>query len=465
MTLKNVLVGDVWICSGRSNMEMGIGNVYNAQAEIAHADYPNIRLFTVPKKVATEPESLVSAAWQVCTPQSIANGGWNGFSAVAYFFGRELYEKTHIPIGLIYTSWGGTIAEAWTSHDALDKLADFKPALAQFDDMAKMQKQGNADYGQQLAAWYRKNDPGSKTETGWAEPSTDTTGWKTMKLPSAWELAGLPDYDGIVWFRREVNLPEDWAGKEAVLHLGPIDDNDTTWVNGTKVGATEGYLADRNYKVPANLLKAGKNVIAVRVLDTGGAGGLDGKPEQMRLELSGDAAASPISLAGDWMYKDSLPLAKAPPVPMPIANNPNVTTVLYNGMIAPLLPFAIKGAIWYQGELNAGRAYQYRALLPVMIRDWRSRFGVGEFPFFIVQLANFTPVLPESGDCDWAELREAQSMTAQEVGNSGIAVTTDIGDVGDIHPKNKQDVGKRLAMRSRRSTGRRSSMPGRHILQ
>jgi sialate O-acetylesterase len=276
--LDNILVGDVWICSGQSNMEFGLGNANNAKDEIAGANFPQIRLYTVQKTVAFTPldslarnESQLFGEWSVCDPHTVATGGWNGFSAVGYFFGRELNQQLDVPIGLIHTSWGGTIAEAWTSAPGLKPLKDFDGAL----DQVEKASQGQAQ------------------------------------------------------------------------------------------------------------------------LDKG---------------------------------------------------NPNMSTVLYNGMIAPLIPYGIKGAIWYQGESNAGRAYQYRHLLPAMIGDWRTHWGEGDFPFYIVQLANWQALQKEPGDDAWAELREAQSMTAKDVPHAGIAVTIDIGDAGDIHPKDKQDVGKRLAL-------------------
>lgn len=228
-----------------------------------------------------------------------------------------------------------------------------------------------------------------------------------------------------------------------MLNLGPIDDNDTTWINGTQVGATASYNADRKYNVPANVLKAGKNVIAVRVFDGQGAGGINGKPDQLTLVPEGGAA---VSLAGEWKYKVGVALTSAAAYPAALTDNPNVATVLYNGMIAPLVPFGIKGAIWYQGESNTGRDEQYRRLLPTMINDWRSRFGVGAFPFYIVQLANFMAQDTEPKDDAWPRLREAQYLTTKTVPNTGISNTIDIGDAGDIHPKNKQDVGKRLAL-------------------
>jgi len=273
------------------------------------------------------------------------------------------------------------------------------------------------------------------------------TSWKTVNMPQPFEQAGLPDFDGLVWFRRNFEVPADWSGQNLKLSLGPIDDMDTTFINGVKVGQMNRYDLNRVYQVPAGLLKAGNNSIAVRVLDTGGVGGFTGKAEQMSLSASGVSDAKPLSLAGSWQMRDAAPLSKLPAPPsVPDANNPNVVTVLYNGMIAPLLPYAIKGAIWYQGESNAGRAEQYRRLLPTMIRDWRARFSLGDFPFYIVQLAAFQPTQPEPRDNDWAELREAQSLTARTVPDCGLAVAIDIGEANDIHPKNKAEVGRRLAL-------------------
>ena len=439
--LENVMFGDVWICSGQSNMQFGVANGNNAAAEIASANYPNIRLITVPDVPAFAPVDTFDGKWDVCTPDTVSHAvGWGGFSAVGYFFGRTLNKELNVPIGLIHTSWGGTIAEAWVSGDALKaKMPDFVPAVRQVEGQAGASKQ--TDYNQAVSDWFTKNDAG--TAGNYAAETFDASAWKTMKLPTAWEQAGLPDYDGVVWFRKEVTLAESAAGKEAVLHLGPIDDNDTTYVNGVKVGATNGYQTERNYKIPANTLKAGKNVLAVRVMDTGGNGGIYGKQEQMSLDVSGESA---MPLSGDWQYQDTANLKTAPAYPMQTNANPNVATVLYNGMIAPLVPFGIKGAIWYQGESNAGRDEQYRRLLPTLITDWRGKFGVGEFPFYIVQLANYMAQDAEPKDDAWPRLREAQYLTAKNTPNVGMSVTIDIGDAGDIHPKDKQDVGKRLAL-------------------
>jgi sialate O-acetylesterase len=441
IVIQDVLIGDVWICSGQSNMEWGMWGVNNSPQEIAAADHPKLRLFTVPKRIATRPEEVPGGQWAVCSPQTVG-----GFSAVGYFFGRDLQEALDIPIGLIHTSWGGTVAEAWTSAEALETMEDFKPAVAQFRQSAAAIESGNDKYEEQLAQWWRENDPGSAAGKTWADPALDAANWKTMKLPAGWEQAGLADFDGVVWFRTELDLPASAAGKDATLSLGPIDDIDTTWVNGVQVGSMTVWNQPRVYKVPGTALKAGRNVVAVRVLDTGGGGGLFGQADQLKLEPNG---GQPISLAGTWRYKVGVPLASTKPAPQQLDNNPNVTTVLYNGMIAPLVPFAIKGAIWYQGESNAGRSAQYRTLLPTMIRDWRARFGVGDFTFLVVQLANFMGVQQQPVEAGWAELREAQLLTALNDPNCELAVAIDIGEANDIHPKNKQDVGARLALAAR----------------
>ena len=441
VTVNDVLVGDVWLCSGQSNMEMGIG-ACNATTDIAQADFPQIRLLTVPRLIATSPVDTLQCQWLPCSPETVLKGLWGGFSAAGFFFGRELYQQLKVPIGLIHSSWGGTVAEAWTSTEGLRPLADFDDRLKAVGAQAADKP---VDYAAEYEDWCQRNDPGTKQ--GWSKAECDTSGWKTVTMPQPFEQAGLPDFDGIVWFRRTFEVPAEWAGKKLTLGLGPVDDIDTTWVNGVKVGQMNRYDLNRVYNIPAEVAKSGANVISVRVLDTGGAGGLTGKPEQMFIRPAGAAQDSAQSLAGSWQMRDSIPLAKLPAPPVvPDANNPNVVTVLYNGMIAPLLPYAIKGAIWYQGESNAGRAQQYRKLLPAMIRDWRAHFGVGDFPFYIVQLAAFQPVAPEPRDSEWAELREAQALTAKDTPHCGLAVAIDIGDAGDIHPKNKAEVGRRLAL-------------------
>lgn len=454
VTLRNILVGDVWLCSGQSNMEFGVGNLVNAKEEIAHAGHPNIRLFTVARAVSPSPLALPVGQWQVCGPKTITAGQWNGFSAVAYFFGRELEKDLHVPIGLIHSSWGGTPAEAWTSGEALAPLPDFAPVVTAMQQA----RQDPNGFGKTTDAWYAKHDPGSAVGgvagKTWADPDLSTTDWKAIAEPVSFQQSGIPELAGtndVVWLRREFDLPAAWAGKDLTLHLGPVDDRDTTYVNGTPVGGLNDYAAPRDYKVPAALLKPGRNVLAVRVLDTGGAndtGGLTGKAEALRVEAVGDATPA-VPLAGPWLVKVGAPIPADDPAPVVPGSDQNAPTTLYNGMVSPLVPFGLKGAIWYQGESNAGRGKQYQTLLPALIGDWRKRFGAGDFPFLVVQLANYDPDLvhhTQPGESGWAEVREAQLLTAQHVPKVGIAVTDDIGEAGDIHPKNKQDVGHRLAL-------------------
>ena len=445
ITLEDVLVGEVWICSGQSNMEMGVAHVDRAEEAIGEASFPGIRLFTVDKATSLSPRDRWDndPSWVACSPETLAQGGWGGFSATAYFFGRALHQSLGIPIGLIHASWGGTLCEAWTSAEGLRELPDFAPAVESVQRLAEEMETGRFNFEGQMQDWWQQNDPGDRQRGNWANPDIDTSQWTTMDVPGHWEKAGLEGFDGIVWFRKVITLPDDWQGENLILHLGPIDDADTTFVNGMEVGTTDFWMAGRTYPIQANWFKAGMNTVSVRVLDTGGDGGFYGAPDQLRLE--NPERKQSLSLAGNWQYRVARSARDWSPLPQRPGNNPNVTTVLYNAMLAPIIPFTIRGAIWYQGESNAGRAYQYRSLFPAMIRDWRQQWQQGDFPFGFVQLANFTPPQSDPGESSWAELREAQSMALSEP-NTGQAVIIDIGDAADIHPRNKQDVGARLAL-------------------
>jgi sialate O-acetylesterase len=453
VTLSNILVGEVWVASGQSNMEWPLQSSAGADREIPGASHPEIRLFTVAKATATEPRDDVQGRWLVCSPEMVGQ-----FSAVAYFFGRELNQKLRVPVGLINTSWGGTPAEAWTSRSSLGADPELKSFVEDFD-RALENPDAQREYERLRAQWEEKNyaqDPGNKGyDLGYAKPDVAGDGWQKMRLPQAWEAAGLKA-DGAIWFRREVEIPESRAGKDLVLNLGPVDDFDTTYFNGTKVGAIgpetpDSWQVPRKYTVPGNLVRAGRNVIAVRVFDHYGNGGFGGAPGDMKLEVAGGENAAALPLGGEWDYRAELALEpiqpdfSTAPVAPPGAGNPNTPTVLYNAMIAPLTPYAIRGAIWYQGESNASRAAQYRRLFPAMIRDWRRAWGGGDFPFYFVQLANFMQTAAEPGESEWAELREAQLMTLKQPA-TGMAVIIDIGEADDIHPRNKHDVGHRLAL-------------------
>ncbi|WP_234994517.1 sialate O-acetylesterase [Pedobacter caeni] len=444
LILMNILIGEVWVCSGQSNMEMplaGWGKINNYEQEIADAKYPEIRLLQVDHVTSNTPlddARVANSGWKLCIPQFVPE-----FSAVAYFFAREIYNKTKVPIGLIHTSWGGTIAEAWTSAATLKTIPDFVEAVNKIENEGK-DKTGTS-YEQQLASWQKivlEKDAGMiGSKPAWIASSLDVSSWKTMSLPSEWEQAGMPGFDGVVWFRKNITIPQAWEGKELTINLGTIDDNDITFLDGEKIGETEGYNKPRSYTIPANKVKAGTFALVVRVFDGAGGGGIYGNKEVISLVSEG---GSRISLDGDWQYKVGLNLKDIAPAP---ASNtgPNRTTVLYNAMIHPFLQFPIKGAIWYQGESNVDRAYQYRTLFPAMIKDWRKQWGVGDFPFYFVQLANFMQVDAVPVASAWAELRDAQRQTLS-LPNTGMAVSIDIGDGADIHPKNKQDIGKRLAL-------------------
>ena len=445
LTLNNVLIGEVWICSGQSNMEMevaGFGKVLNHEQEILAANYPNIRLLHVEKNTSPQPLEGFKTRdkWQICSPATIAD-----FSAVGYFFGRNLFQQLNIPIGLISTSWGGTVAEAWTSGESLELMPDFKKEVQTIK--SRSMDEAIAAYEKEKKQWdslVSFEDKGFSFLSAWADARFDVSTWSNMQLPNLWENAGLPDFDGTVWFRKTIDIPGEWQGKELQLRLAMVDDEDITYFNGIQIGATSGHNVKRIYTIPGKLVKAGKSTIIVRVSDTGGGGGIYGGQKEMDLSLSKNAQSTIIPLAGNWQYFTGLNYSKFPKAPRFPKNEPNIPTVLYNAMIHPLVPFSIKGAIWYQGESNADKSAQYRDLFPLMIHDWRKQWN-SDFPFYFVQLANYMEEKPEPQHSNWPLLREAQLQTLR-LDNTGMAVTIDIGDAQDIHPRNKQDVGKRLAL-------------------
>lgn len=466
LTVNNVLVGEVWVASGQSNMEWPLAAAANAATEISAASDPQLRMFTVTKKISAAPEADVAGgAWQSATPQTAG-----GFSAVGYFFAKSLRKSLGVPVGVIHTSWGGTRIEAWMSKEALVKenapLTDF----SKMGDTPEF-KQRQQRYERQVAAWKAAgsprgafNDPGMKPEAAaWARPETDASAaWGTLAVGQPWEQSGVAELaflDGAVWLRRDVDIPRV-GGHDLTLSLGAIDDHDTTYFNGVKVGATgpetpSSWQAPRRYTVPAALVKMGRNTIAVRVWDSQGGGGMTGPAGEMYLEeklppgVQTIAAPWKTSLAGDWRYKVEQG-RPGDPGGAPTPYDANAATGLYNAMLAPVLPYAIKGAIWYQGESNAGDPQAYRRLLPAMIRDWRRGFDVGPFPFLVVQLAPFMAIKNQPGESGWAALREAQVYGTSVVPNASVAVITDVGQVEDIHPTKKQPVGERLALLARK---------------
>lgn len=453
--LQNVLIGEVWLCTGQSNMEMplaGWGRIDNYEEEIAQADnYPNIRIINMKKVIGTEPaEDIVSDTdgWQVCSSKTIPE-----FSAAGYFFGRQLLKTLKVPVGLLATNWGGTLAEAWTSEESLRDMPYFGPAIDKVKNSPADQAARERRIKEETRVWWEQVNSADNGFAGgqplWAGPDCDDHAWPTMSIPGKIEENGLPAFDGVVWLRKHITIPESWQGKALILRLGNIDDNDITYFNGTMIGQTEGWLANRDYEIPAALVKAGEAVITVRFVDTGGDGGLVATANQPVSIAPVSDAASAISLAGPWRYKATTNMKNLPPMPVNNYNSPNQPTVLYNAMLNPIKGYALKGAIWYQGESNADRAFQYRELLPLMINDWRMQWNKvtpTQLDFYIVQLANFMKKQTAPEESAWAELREAQMWTAQHLAHTGIATAIDIGMDNDIHPKNKQEVGRRLAL-------------------
>ncbi len=430
IVLNNILIGEVWLCSGQSNMEFALKDANNATEEINKANYYEIRSFTVAKTISNQPKANLQGTWQVCSPKTAPN-----FSAVGYFFALNLYQKLGIPIGIINASWGGTDIETWISGESFNRLSPQFTAryngtkIENFDQFLKQNSDQKRDYLRAMS-----NDPGMSQQ--WYAPATNTSSWMKMKVPQLWEN-NLGNIDGIVWYSRTINLSREEAGKKAFVQLGPIDDNDEAWINGKPIGHTEGYSINRQYSVPENTLVEGNNVITVKVVDNGGGGGFYGKAEDMYLDVSGQKHL----LAGEWNYKESVTNKQYNYVDP----SPNMLpSLLYNTMINPITKLPIAGVIWYQGENNVSKAYNYKTLFPTLIKDWRQQFNAN-LPFYWVQLANFLSKESLPVESAWAELREAQNQTLA-LPNTGQAVITDIGDADDIHPRNKQDVGLRLAL-------------------
>lgn len=425
--IDNILFGDVWIASGQSNMEMAFAGADNYEKEIKTADNSNIRFFTVPLSVSNIPQTDVqNAKWVTSSTQTAGK-----FSAVAYFFAKKINKELDVPIGIIQSAVGGTPAEFWISKEMLNTIPEFYyPDIGQSPNIKPYHLIASEARQKRNAIMQNASENVNAIQT-----TKKFKDWNTMPVPGLWESSVLPDFDGFVWFRKTVDIPKNYAGKKLVLSLGVIDDNDITWFNGKEIGRTNGVNKERQYDIPENLVKAGDNEIIIRILDTGGGGGFFGDGSNLMLQTF--KGENLISLTGNWSYNETL----EPEIPS-LKFKPSY---LYNAMVAPLIPFSIKGAIWYQGENNAFEAYQYQTLFPTLIEDWRVRFKQGYFPFLYVQLANFMERKPEPADDAWAELREAQSMVLKYP-NTGMAVTIDIGDGDDIHPKNKFDVGQRLSL-------------------
>ncbi len=437
LVLHDILFGEVWLCTGQSNMQWTMRE-FGIKPDSLLDNVPDIRLFSLFFDLDYLPKKDVKVGWwQTASVESVSN-----FSATAYLFGRYLRQHLKVPIGLISSNLGATSIETWMSAGALKPFPQFQEVIGKIEKSGKNFEQLSADLKTFRMQWdsnyYFKNDPG--IAENWQNPSTNIADWKEMDIPNLWEEAGLENYDGSVWFRKEFDLPEGFKGDTYNIALNQIDDYDIAWVNGVKIGESFGCRNWRNYFFPANILMPKGNVLVVRVFDIGGKGGM----------YTNAFWGNPI-LVGKWKYKPGVRI-DASKFPTPeVANGSFFThpTLLYNANIAPLQPYAIKGAIWYQGESNVARSAEYAELLPAMIKDWRQHWGAGDFPFLIVQLANYYPEAVQPGESEWAELRAAQ-MAALALPKTAIATAIDIGEANNIHPKNKLDVGIRLGLAARK---------------
>jgi|CXWL01.1.fsa_nt_gi sialate O-acetylesterase len=428
--IKNVLVGEVWLCSGQSNMEWTVGQSMNAKQEIAGANNPFIRHIKIPHTISSLPEAdFTTDGWNECDSTTVGE-----FTGIGYFFAKRIYDSLKIPIGLINDCWGGTNIETWISREGFESSDEFKEMIAgmpviNLDSLSKLKIRGSELRIEALQGTKFKDLNASLFK----DVSFDDSKWPSLNVPQLWEQQSIGELDAVVWLRKTIVLQSSDINKEAILELAKIDDDDITYINGVKVGSTSQWDAKRKYTIPSGILKEGKNVIAIRVVDNGGGGGIYG--DAADLKLSFDNAS--VSLAGNWKFQvESI---------IKTTNQNSLPSLCYNAMINPLIPFAFNGVLWYQGESNAGRSYQYRKAFPLLINNWRQKWNNQNMPFYFVQLATFFAGGNSNDGCGWAELREAQTMTLN-LPNTGMVVTTDlVVNPKDIHPTNKQDVGKRLA--------------------
>jgi sialate O-acetylesterase len=460
--IYNILSGDIWFCSGQSNMEMPmagwppVDTIMGSSATIKSATLGEIRLFNVQRKISGEPLEDCAGRWEICDPSTVGQ-----FSATAFFFGRKLYDELHIPVGLIESAWGGTPAESWISAPVLEKAGEYLNEINSIKESAPLLAQYQAwlDGHQQLVTGPSGSDQWknlSFKDENVASVEFDDSSWPAMNLPAKFESA-IGEFDGAIWFRREVEIPANFKGMDLVLSLGPVDDMDRTYFNGNLVGSTEesGYWqVDRNYDIPGKLVNEGINTIAVRVIDNQGGGGIWGLPGSMKITVKGSKQA-PVSIEGEWKYQPAAELVGNKFYVLDLLKNEFYTqkrplslsaytpSVLFNAMVNPVIHYPIKGAIWYQGESNVGRADQYAKIFPLMIQNWRDAWGIKDFPFYYVQIAPYVYANVDSTES--AYLREAQEKALQLPG-TGMAVTLDIATVMNIHPTFKKEVGERLAL-------------------
>jgi len=429
---SDLLIGDVWLLGGQSNMEWPLSTTDTGAQEVAAPQNAQLRHLRVPLRASLQPEADIAAAsWVVAEAGAVGD-----FSAVGYHFARQMQTAQGVPIGLVNTAWGGSHLETWMRRDAALADPDLAPSVKTLPtDNAAFAQTLRSRLEARLAAWQPGLPWQGVDAKGWSAAGDVDASWPTLQAPGVWEGQGLADLDGVVWLRRKVELTAPQARGAAELHLAKVDDCDEVWLNGQRVGGQCGYDQPRRYVVPAGVLRAGANWIAVRVTDTGGGGGFHGDAAAMRL----DTAAGAVPLAGTWRARvEQVSVSTGP-----TAND--APTLAHNGLIAPLNGLAVRGVLWYQGESNTGRAAAYADGFQRLIKDWRAQFRQPDMPFFFVQLASFLPLQDNRpGHGGWAELRDAQAQ-ALKLPHTGMAVAIDVGEANDIHPRNKRTVGQRLA--------------------
>ncbi len=443
--IKNVLLGEVWLASGQSNMELPMEGAWgsvvkNADKEIEAANYPNIRFIKIEKNIAYSPcDSIVTDGWKVCSPQTVRY-----FSATAYFFSRELNKELNVPIGIIDASEGGTIIETWMSSKSLLAIDEFKEPTSRIMklDIKNVKSQFKKDSIQQHNEIIKADCGFNEDNVIYNKQGINTDNWQTFDLPMYWDNTALGNYDGSAWFRKEVILTKEMVKSDIILKYGFADDEDIAWFNQIQVNKSNfDWAKTQGYIIPKGVAKEGENIITIRVLDKIGLGGLSGSSNDFKLILS---EGSNINISKQWKVKKGFDYNEIKTFPIS-AEDPNYPTLLFNGMINPLTPYTIKGVIWYQGESNTGKPKFYSKLFKALINDWRIKWNQGIFPFYFVQLASYMKQNKQPVEDTWAELRNAQK-SALDISNTGMVVTVDIGEENNIHPRNKQDVGLRLAL-------------------
>ena len=440
INLVDILIGDVWLCAGQSNMEHQLYRHDITYAnEIQNAQYPEIRHFKVPRgtNLNGPNENLNGGNWEVAIPKEIPN-----FSVVAYFFAKKLYEKYNVPIGLINASVGGTPIEAWTSEQGFSGNAKILKTITKNKDTAYINSLIENDRISKDQIVKTIKDKGLTGSIKWYDVNYKPTNWRRINIPGYWEDQGIRDLNGTVWYRKEIDVPKTMVGKNAKIFLGRIVDADQLFINGKEIGNTTYQYPQRRYTIPKNVLHTGKNIVVIKVTNYNGKGGfVTDKPYALIAEND------TIDLKGYWKYKVGEvfePKETSSNAESPI-NAQNEPTALYNAMVAPYTQLPIKGILWYQGESNSGEPKKYAGLLTGLIKDWRNQFNQPNLPFIYAQLPNFMDVnyLPE--ESNWAEFRASQ-LAGLNLKNTAMTVNIDLGEWNDIHPENKKDVGERMAL-------------------